>query len=147
MDRFWIKVDIRGPDECWEWKAGLFADGYGAFGVNGKVLRAHRFSYELTNGPIPNNLYVLHSCHNRKCVNPTHLRAGTAADNTADMVGSHRNKRGEETYNSKLCADDVRKIKNLLISGNSRSSIAAQFNVSPTTIFKIKSNQTWRHVS
>jgi hypothetical protein len=90
--RFWKKVDIKGVDDCWEWK-GAIRSGYGAIKRNGKVVRAHRVSYELTNGNIDNNLLVIHSCDNPMCVNPNHLRQGTYGDNICDMI-----RRGRANY-------------------------------------------------
>lgn len=87
-ERFWTKVDVRGPDECWLWIAGKFSVGYGAFVLNGKTRGAHCVAYELLVGPIPEGLQLDHLCHNadsscpggkecqhRRCVNPAHLEA------------------------------------------------------------------------
>jgi hypothetical protein len=81
--RFWEKVDKRGPDECWMWTACL-SNRYGAIHVNGKDIRASRFSYELHFGPIPDQLNVLHKCDTPGCVNPNHLWLGTQSENIED---------------------------------------------------------------
>jgi hypothetical protein len=70
-ERFWSKVDKKGPEECWEWKAGRFDTGYGAFSINGKTIHSHRLSYELSKEEIPKGLCVCHTCDNPSCVNPT----------------------------------------------------------------------------
>ena len=84
-DRFWAQVEKRGPDECWLW-VGATLKGYGRGNWNGEHYYAHRKSWELANGPIPDGLYILHACDNPPCVNPAHLRPGTQAENVRDMV-------------------------------------------------------------
>lgn len=93
FDRFWEKVDTSDILGCWLWKARKIATGYGQFQVSRGVWKyAHRLAYEIRYGHIDPALDVLHSCDNPPCVNPSHLRQGTHADNMADKVakGRHR---------------------------------------------------------
>lgn len=92
--RFWRYVDrADGPLACWEWRGHRNAKGYARFSVSGRRPRqqaAHRLSWELAHGAIPERLLVLHHCDNPPCVNPVHLFLGTASDNARDMIAKGR---------------------------------------------------------
>src|SRR5689334_3363135 len=103
-ERFWSKVAIGEPDQCWEWQASRDKQGYGQIKLGGVVVKAHRASYELSTGTSVGNLDVLHSCDNPSCCNPSHLVPGTHQDNMDDMYSKGRRKAasGESHGNSKL---------------------------------------------
>lgn len=88
-DRFWSKVDRSG--DCWTWTASRTRHGYGRIGLgHDRVETAHRVSWMLANGPIPEGVFVCHRCDNPPCVRPDHLFLGTALDNIRDMIAKGR---------------------------------------------------------
>ena len=88
---FWTRAtNTHNPNLCWEWTGALTSRGYGSLQTDNTKWLAHRYAYTITNGPIPNNQMICHTCDNPKCVNPQHLYAGTHTDNMQDMVNKHR---------------------------------------------------------
>ena len=146
--RFWEKVDIHfSSDECWNWLGALEVSGYGYLGDTRRQgsKKAHRLSYEIHCGKIPNGLCVCHKCDNRKCVNPTHLFLGTRADNNADRDRKGRVNRmyGESNPKAKLTDANISSIREMRENGMTQQSIADRFGVSQHTIWQILSNKTW----
>ena len=80
MTRFWLKVEK--TEGCWLWTAYRRPDGYGQFRVGSRMVKAHRFAYELLVGPIPDGRETDHLCRVRHCVNPAHLEPVTHRENT-----------------------------------------------------------------
>lgn len=97
-ERFWPKV--LKTETCWLWQGALVNEsGYGCFrGPNGRNVLAHRFAWELTNGPIPDGMFACHRCDVRQCVNPAHLFLGTQQDNIDDMMRKGRGNQGRKTH-------------------------------------------------
>lgn len=157
-DRFWGKVERRGPDECWWWQAAKVA-GYGVLNVGRirdgtrRMVKAHRVSWQMSIGPIPKGMLVLHRCDNPSCVNPSHLFIGTNRDNVADMRSKGRGRyigngglRGSAHGKSKLTEVGAAEIRQRVDSGESQASVARDFGLSRATINHIIKGRTWRHV-
>lgn len=149
--RYWTKVDVKGPSDCWTWTANRNNKGYGLFRPGGSAPKelAHRLSYMEANGPIPRGAFICHSCDNRACVNPAHLWAGSHTDNMRDM---HKKGRGRREYPSgpdapkpsaKLDAAQVEVIRSRIKAGESNTTIARDYGVSHATISDIKTGRTW----
>lgn len=79
--RFWEKVALPDENGCMRWLGAMMPQGYGSFRVADKAVTAHRFSYELAEGPIPAGLHIDHLCRNRRCAAPAHLEPVTPGEN------------------------------------------------------------------
>lgn len=91
-ERFWCKVNvIDDADSCWLWTAAKLPKGYGRFGLNHRVVLAHRMAYMLSRGAIPEGMHIDHLCYTPSCVRPTHLRAVTPKQNTENRATVNRN--------------------------------------------------------
>lgn len=146
--RFWSKVKTGGLDQCWIWQ-GSKRGQYGGLMFRGKRDGAHRVSYLINCGEIPEGIDVLHRCDNPLCVNPAHLFLGTHADNMHDMKMKGRAKapRGERANAGKLTAAEVLQIRELLKIGLTHREIAACFGVSQVAVTNIHTGATWKHLA
>lgn len=159
VTRFWRFVE-KG-EGCWLWTGARFAFGYGAFTALGEA-RAHRVSWRLHRGDIPAGMFVCHRCDVPACVNPDHLFLGTPLDNIRDAKSKGRNARGEALSNArrakgsikigsqhggaKLHESSVVIIRARVEAGESRRTLASEFNVSIATIDHIATRRSWAHV-
>lgn len=92
ISRFWAKVAVGDADQCWLWQGPLSGNGYGrcAIGKRRAWMAAHRVSWTIHHGDIPQGLFVCHHCDVPLCVNPAHLFLGTQTDNMRDAASKGR---------------------------------------------------------
>lgn len=142
---------------CWIWMGSLSNAGYGFFKDQVKLGSAHRASYRMFRGEIPENLMVLHTCDVKCCVNPNHLYLGDGAQNSKDAIERGQKPTGDKHWRRKLpdrqrgndaphrtlTEDQVREIR---ASGNSQSAMARQYGVSVQQIHRIVHRQSWQHI-
>ena len=154
--RFWTKVDVREPDECWPWTAAVRSTRcqYGVLKVDGRVALAHRLSYEIANGEIPDGALVCHACDVPLCVNPAHLFAGSYRDNAVDALQKGRmtpvetrHQAGDENVNARLTDDTVRAIRADRAAGMNLVPLAEKYAVGYSTVRDVVTGRTWAHVS
>lgn len=149
LERFWVKVDVCGPDECWPWIAATSAQGYGIFRTReGRYVTAHRYAWEATNGKMEAGRYGCHRCDNPPCCNPAHIFNGTPADNMNDAIAKGRRTfenacRGEEVGNSVLTESMVLEIRS---SSQPARVFAALYGVAESTVKYARRGETWSHV-
>ena len=141
-DRFWEKVDKRGPDECWPWIAGHHSFGYGVFGPK----TAHRVSYELEYGPIDSpKLVVCHRCDNPPCVNPAHLFLGSQRVNMQDAKSKGRTRTCaiEDNPMTKLTWEQVREARRRRALGEGVNALARAYNIDNGNMSRVLRGLTW----
>ena len=133
-----------GPDgSCMEWQGRVESAGYGVIHEGRKKVRVHRETLSLAKS-LPEGLFALHHCDNRRCINPEHLFAGTKADNNRDMTAKGRLVvfRGEDRTTAKLTAEAVAYIH---ASSDSHKALGLRFGVDRNLIRKVRAGQAWAH--
>lgn len=149
-----------GPDACWPWTGYIGSHGYGVVTTKDKKQRlAHRETWKEENGPIPEGMFVCHTCDNKPYRNPRHLFLGTAADNSADMAAKGRGRGairpGARNGSAKLTDEQVMEIRRLgeqarackpRRPGPSQREISERFGVHLSTVENILSGKLWRHL-
>jgi len=139
INNFATKVNKQGTNECWEWQGSKHRQGYGQVRINYELFLAHRISWILFFGDIPEGKLVLHKCNNSGCVNPYHLYLGDHSDNTADMVesGTHR------TNLPKFYDEEIWLIRRLLYCLVQQNLIAKMFKVDQSVISRINTQSDY----
>lgn len=141
-DRFWSKVDVRGPDECWLWRGWRNQNGHGQFSLDGqRRMPAHVVAWVLTHGrPLPASKPCgLHRCDNPPCCNPAHVFPGTNRDNIADRHSKRRDAKGDYHGMTKIPEAAIPVIRQRLASGERIAAVALDYGVAYVTIQSIKS--------
>lgn len=148
--RFWSRVDVKtqqmdfdGGGSCWEWKGSKhLRDARGQFIINGRREYAPRIAYEIIKGPLPDGMYVCHTCDNPNCVNPRHLFAGTNQENQEDCTVKGRKK-------AKMTPEIVRAIRKECIPESREfgySALARKYGVNPGAIWNAHNRTRWAWV-
>ncbi len=141
FDRKWIPEPFSG---CWLWTGANYPYGYGVIKDQKKSVAAHRISWILHHGDIPNGLCVLHKCDTPACVNPNHLFLGNKKDNMEDCLrkGRFPERSGENNGRCRLSAENVTEIRR----SNARTcDLARQFGVNWCTIRDVRNQRNWRY--
>ena len=138
--RFMKCVEPVTESGCWIWTKAVNEQGYGRIGVGTKIKRAHRVAWEIFNGAIPSEKFVLHHCDVTGCVNPAHLWLGDQKANMVDKIEKGREAKGSRNGNAKLTEAEVVSIRE---SDGKQKEIAKSFGVSLITVSRIKRRRTW----
>ena len=141
--RYNAKINKLGDDDCWLWTGATLPNGYGLVwgGKERKLIYAHRVAVELMLGrALAPGMDACHSCRNRNCVAPHHLREGTRKENMADKIRDGTLPRGVKVWSSKLTEADVRAIRT---DDRKLRIIAEEYGINLNTVWKIKHRQAW----
>ena len=141
----WFFSKVKKSSGCWRWRGSFYSNGYGRVLHFKKVTLAHRFSYMIHSGAIPAGALFLHSCDNRWCVNPGHLRCGNQRENMRDLQQRGAPPRGERHGLSLLKECEVIEIRRLSRS-IPQEKLAAMFGISRWSVRSIIERITWKHL-
>lgn len=145
--RYWDKVEVKGPEECWLWTGSIVRGGYGSIWWHGQSRgSACRVGWELLYGPIPDGLCVCHHYDNPACHNPAHWFLGTLQDNNRDRLDKGRYRKSHhDTPNQKLDWEKVRAIRASYSAGGvTQKQLAERYGVSAGKIWHVIHHRSWR---
>jgi len=156
-ERFWACVDTTS-DGCWEWKGPRNKGGYGGIrikthGRRPRIYGTNRVAYMFEHGSVSSTEVIRHTCDNPPCCRPSHLIAGSPADNTHDMINRQRNPfigvsiRGTKSFHAKLSEADVSVIRGRYDAGERIGILANDYGMSTTAIHLIVNRKTWKHIA
>lgn len=143
--RFWSKVDTSG--KCWVWMGPRNKKGYGYFSVGRRTFSVHRWLHQFIHGPLAKGQQVLHRCANPPCIRPSHLYAGTHAENMTDRNVMGHTARGERSGKARLTDDQVRAMRADVAAGLTWVKAAAKYDVSRQTVRMVVTGRSWKHVA
>jgi hypothetical protein len=150
LERLLSKRVINPHTECWLWTGAGYQNGYGEIYVHESVRRVvsvHRAMASLACGlDLTKREVVRHTCDERRCFNPEHLRVGSQKENLEDMVRKGRSNRGERSGRSKLDEATVRLIIRLVLMGQTRAAVSRAFNISWSHVHRLVTGKNWRHL-
>lgn len=147
FNAFAEQTELPTDGRCWIWPGPKDKEGYGVISdENRKQIRVHRLSYEMWIARIPEGKYVLHSCDNPPCFNPSHLRTGTGIENTAERDAKGRQQRGERHHRARLTEADVRAIRVAYEAGATQTALGIQHGVTQRQVSEIVLRRAWKHV-
>lgn len=156
-ERFWVNVGVTNdPEDCWEWMGEIIGSrdsSRGEFWMGGKKHSSSRAAWILAVGPIPDGLWVLHTCDNGRCCNPAHLYLGTAKDNVRDMMERGRARMGLHMRNNPRCGEQssrailtevvVQELRAARLTGKSYEQLGREFGISKATVCQVVTGTTW----
>lgn len=147
IDRFFKYVGRKQPNGCILWEGTIDKKGYGTIRDDEqKNDGAHRVSYRLFTGSIPDGLFILHDCDTPLCVAPGHLRLGTNIDNQMDKVAKSRQAKGESQGHAKHTVEDILEIRRLYEAKVPSQEIMTRFDLAKSTFWHIVKRESWRHI-
>ena len=135
------------PKECILWTRYRDRKGYGVADMCGHSYKVHRAVYQIFVGELQPKKFVIHTCDNPSCINPTHLRLGTPKDNSTDMVNKRRSATGEQHGRAKLTWGQVQEIRRIYLRRNRQrngTALGKRYGVSFSTINGIIRGELWK---